>query len=121
MTVGESIAFLFENRETLLYQVQEMIRVEHISEPDKIQDELDTYNALLPQPRELSATMFIQITDQEHLKEQLDLLMGIDGDNVATLRLGSSRRQKSVVSPPQTLLNLTVSFTLTYGQTRLIS
>jgi len=89
VTVGESFAFLFENRETLLYQIQEMIRVEHITEPDKIQDELDTYNALLPQPGELSATMFIQITNQERLKEQLDLLMGIDGENVATLRLGS--------------------------------
>ena len=89
VTVGESIAFLFENRETLLYQIQEMIRVEHITEPDKIQDELDTYNALLPQPGELSATMFIQITDQEKLIEQLDMLMGIDRDDVAIFRCGS--------------------------------
>ena len=66
-----------------------MLRVEHITESEKIQDELDTYNALLPQPGELSATMFIQITDQERLKEQLDMLIGIDGDNVAKLRVGS--------------------------------
>jgi hypothetical protein len=91
VTVGKSVAFLFENRETLLYQIQEMIRVEHITEPDKIQDELDTYNALLPQPGELSATMFIQITDQEKLIEQLDMFMGIDQDDVAVFRFGSKQ------------------------------
>ncbi len=91
VTVGESVSFLFENRETLLYQIQEMIRVEHITEPDKIQGELDTYNALLPQPGELSATMFIQITDQEKLIEQLDMFMGIDRDDVAVFRFGSKQ------------------------------
>ena len=91
VVVGASIAFLFENRETLLYQIQEMLRVEHITAPDKIQYELDVYNALLPAPGELSATMFIQITDQQHLKEHLDMLKGIDGDNITTLRLGAMR------------------------------
>ena len=88
VAVGESISFLFDNRQPLLYQVQEMLRVEHITDPRKIQDELDTYNELLPGPKELSATMFIQITNQANVKNQLDLLMGIDEKNVAVLQLG---------------------------------
>ena len=42
------VTLVFENRRTLLFQIQEMIRVERIFEPSKIQEELDVYNALLP-------------------------------------------------------------------------
>ena len=45
---GRFITLIFENRETLRFQTQEMIRVEHILDPHKIQDELDVYNALMP-------------------------------------------------------------------------
>ena len=84
ISVGPFITMVFENRETLQFQIQEMIRAERIIEPAKVQDELDVYNALLPQQNELSATLLIEITDEAKMKEKLDQFMGLDhGEKVA--------------------------------------
>lgn len=61
ISVGDNLTLLFENRATVLFQVQEMIRTERIVDEAKIQEELDAYNPLLPGPGELSATLFIEI------------------------------------------------------------
>ena len=76
--VGPLVTLIFENRETLRFQIQEMIRAERIFEPAKIQEELDVYNALLPCHGELSATLMIEITDDDRIKPILDTLQGID-------------------------------------------
>ena len=78
ISVGPLITLIFENRGTLQFQVQEMIRVERIVDPAKVQDELDVYNALLPSQDELSATLMIEITDEAKMKEWLDRFMGLD-------------------------------------------
>lgn len=78
ISVGPLITLVFENRETLLFQIQEMIRVERILDPAKVQDELDVYNELLPGPGELSATLLIEITEEASMKEWLDRFMGLD-------------------------------------------
>jgi len=78
VTVGPYLSFVFENRDTVLFQIQEMCRVERITADEKIQDELDVYNALLPSPGELSATLMIQIADKDQIKSVLDRFMGID-------------------------------------------
>lgn len=84
ISIGPFITMVFENRETLQFQIQEMIRAERIVDPVKIQEELDVYNALLPQPNELSATLLIEITDEAEMKEKLDQFMGLDhGEKVA--------------------------------------
>ncbi|HEY4908440.1 MAG TPA: DUF3501 family protein, partial [Methylomirabilota bacterium] len=75
VTVGRYLSFVFENRDTVLFQIQEMCRVERITDDAKIQDELD---AIVPGPRELSATLFIEITDKEQIQPVLDRFMGID-------------------------------------------
>jgi len=83
VNVGPHLSFVFENRDTVLFQIQEMCRVERITEDARIQDELDVYNALLPGPRELSATMFIEIEDKDAIQPLLDRFMGIDvGEHV---------------------------------------
>jgi uncharacterized protein DUF3501 len=76
--VGRHLSFVFENRETVLFQIQEMCRVERITDDAKIQDELDVYNALLPRGGALSATLFIEITDKDQIQTVLDRFMGID-------------------------------------------
>ena len=76
--VGPYLSFVFENRDTVLFQIQEMCRVERITADAKIQDEIDVYNALLPAPGELSATLMIQIGDRDQIKPVLDRFMGID-------------------------------------------
>lgn len=78
LAVGENITLLFEDRETLHFQVQEMVWVEGIALPEKIQHEIDTYNELMPADRELSATLFIEITEAAEIRPALDRLIGVD-------------------------------------------
>ena len=78
ISIGPLITVVFENRETLRFQIQEMIHTERIVDPRKVQDELDVYNALLPNLDELSATLLIEITDEAKIKEKLDQFMGLD-------------------------------------------
>ena len=61
--VGPNLTFLFENRTTVRYQVQEMMRVERIVRERDIQHELDTYNELLGKPGDLGCTLLIEIDD----------------------------------------------------------
>jgi len=78
VAVGERVTLVFENRSTLLFQVQEMLRVERLADPRAIQQELDVYNELVPDEGELSATLFIEITDLTQVRPELDRLIGID-------------------------------------------
>lgn len=86
--VGEHLSFVFENRDTVLFQVQEMCRVERITDDARVQDELDVYNALLPGPGELSATLFIEITDKAQIQAVLDRFMGIDVGPTVWIQVG---------------------------------
>ena len=89
IALGPLITMVFENRDTLLFQIQEMVRVEHIVESSKIQNELDVYNALLPAAGELSATLLIEITEEAMMKHRLDQFMGLDhGDKVSIVAGG---------------------------------
>lgn len=76
--LGDIVTLVFENRDTLRHQVQEMVFVERISDPDKLAEELDTYNPLMPTSGELSATLFIEIPEMEQLKAELPRLVGIE-------------------------------------------
>ena len=78
VAVGAHVTLLFEDRETLRWQVLEMCRVEGTRSADGVQHELDVYNALLPGARELSATLFIEITELKNIRPELDRLIGLD-------------------------------------------
>ena len=69
---------VFENRPTVIFQIQEILRVENISDLDKIRQEIATYNQLIPDSGELSATLFLEIEDQTHLREELLKFQGIE-------------------------------------------
>jgi len=87
--VGPFVTLLFENRETLSSQIQEMVRAERIFEESKIQEELDVYNAILPQPGELSATLMIEITEDDRIKTVLDSFQGMDRSDTLSIRIGN--------------------------------
>ena len=91
ISVGSLITLVFENRETLRFQTQEMIRVEQILAPHKVQEELDVYNALMPGSGELSATLMIEITEQDRMKEWLDVFMGLDHGEKIAIRAGTEQ------------------------------
>ncbi len=76
--IGPLVTLVFENRRTLLFQIQEMIRAEQIVAPSKIQDEIDVYNALLPHAGELSATLMIAIRSETRVKDILDSFQHFD-------------------------------------------
>ncbi|MCP3987021.1 MAG: DUF3501 family protein [bacterium] len=86
LAVGNQMMLLFEDRETVRWQVLEMCRVEGLRDPEAIQHELDTYNKLIPAEGELSATLFIEITEPAEIRLGLDQLLGID--ECLALRIG---------------------------------
>jgi len=80
---GEQLSLVFENRETLLYQIHEMVRAERMVEDAAIQHEVDTYNVLIPGERQLSATLFLEVADPARIKADLETFLGLDrGDHV---------------------------------------
>jgi hypothetical protein len=78
VALGDKVSLVFENRDTVIFQIQEMLRAERITDLDKIREEIAVYNELLPNPGELSATMFLEIEDQSHLRDDLLKFLGID-------------------------------------------
>lgn len=76
--VGPHASFYFEDRLTMLYQIQEMLRTERIFEQEGIQEELDAYNPLIPDGSNWKATFMIEYTDVEVRKQQLSKLVGIE-------------------------------------------
>jgi hypothetical protein len=78
IAVGDKVSLVFENRDTVIFQIQEMLRAERIADLDKIREEIAVYNELIPNPGELSATLFLEIEDQSHLRDDLLKFLGID-------------------------------------------
>ena len=76
--VGDKVSLVFENRETVIFQIHEMMRAERITDLDKIREEIEVYNGLIPEPGELSATLFLEIEDQSHLRDDLLRFLGVD-------------------------------------------
>ncbi len=78
VSVGPFVTIIFENRETIRFQIQEMARVEKLTSDEAIEGELRAYNALIPEPGTLSATLFIELTSDQGLREWLPRLVGIE-------------------------------------------
>jgi len=101
--LGDRVTLVFENFDTVLFQTQEMLHVERITDLDRVREEIDVYNQLLPNENELSATILIEITDKERIATELNKLIGIDehvfmrvGDETfrATFEPGRSTEEK---------------------------
>jgi hypothetical protein len=76
--VGPHLFLYFEDRLTVQYQVQEMLRIERIFEVEGIEDELSAYNPLIPDGSNLKATAMLEYQDVDERKQQLALLRGIE-------------------------------------------
>lgn len=76
--LGDHVALLFEDEQTMRYQLQEMLRADKIFEPEGIQDELDAYNPLVPDGSNWKATMLIEYADVDERKTMLAKLIGIE-------------------------------------------
>jgi hypothetical protein len=78
VSVGPVVTLVFENRETIRFQIQEMARAERMLSDTAIQGELDTYNPLIPEPGHLSATLFVELTSKVQMLEWLPKLVGVE-------------------------------------------
>lgn len=88
ISVGPLISMVFENRDTIRFQIQEMARAERLLSDEAIQVELDTYNPLIPEPGELSASLYIELTERTQMEHWLPRLVGIERS--VRLQVGSS-------------------------------
>ena len=78
LLLGEHAALYFEDRLTMQYQIQEMLRVERIFEEQGIMDELNAYNPLIPDGSNLKATFMIEYSDPDVRKRELEKMIGIE-------------------------------------------
>jgi hypothetical protein len=98
VAVGPTVTLLFENRETMRVQIEEMCRAESLTQPDKIQEEIDVYNKILPGEGELAATLFVEMTTEAQLQRTLPKLVGLH-EHVWLVAGGS--RIKATFDPEQ--------------------
>jgi hypothetical protein len=78
LAIGPNATLYFEDRLTIQYQIQEMLRIEKVFEADGIEEELETYNPLIPDGSNWKATFMLEYDDEEERKKQLGLLLGVD-------------------------------------------
>ena len=76
--IGPHLYLYFEDRLTIQYQIQEMLRIEKIFESDGIEEELSAYNPLIPDGQNLKATAMLEYQDVDERKQQLALLRGVE-------------------------------------------
>src|SRR5205823_823909 len=88
--IGPRLTLLFENRQTLWFRIQDMLRVARLSEPAVLQEELNLYNRLLPGRDRLQAALLIDIEDEARLTEELAFWQPLEGERLG-LRLGVAR------------------------------
>lgn len=96
--IGPFVTIVFENRDTIRFQIQEMARAEKIFSDEAIQTELDIYNPLIPESGSLAATLFIELTSKDDLVEWLPKLVGIERS--IELRVGDAANEEVAKARP---------------------
>jgi hypothetical protein len=91
LPVGPRVTFVFENHDTILFQIQEMMRSERIVNDDAVQHEIDTYNQLLPEESELAATMLIELPDPARIRDEITKFHGVNTGDHTYIQIGDDR------------------------------
>jgi hypothetical protein len=94
--IGPNLSLYFEDRLTIQYQIQEMLRIEKIFEADAIQEELDTYNPLIPDGSNLKATAMFEFEDVELRQRRLAELVGVE--NHIWLRVAGQEKAYAIAN-----------------------
>jgi len=92
--LGTNAALYFEDRMTMQYQVQEMLRIEKIFEAAGINEELDAYNPLIPDGSNWKATFMVEFPDEEERREMLKQLVGIE--DCVYMQIGDLERSTAI-------------------------
>ncbi len=104
LAIGPNATLYFEDRLTIQYQVQEMLRAERIFEAAGIEEELAVYNPLIPDGHNWKATFMLEYDDVEQRRQQLGLMLGIDkavwmkvGDHDAIVPISNEDLERETV------------------------
>ena len=89
ITLGPVLTLMFENRVTMRSQIHEMIRAEKVMRDEQVMEELQAYNPLIPEAGQLSATLFIELVNEDEIREWLPKLVNIESSIVIRLSDGS--------------------------------
>ncbi|MFM7666353.1 MAG: DUF3501 family protein [Actinomycetota bacterium] len=92
MHLGTIVTVSFENRLTMQSQIQEMLRVERVVTDDGVMEELKAFKPMIPEPGQLCATLFIELTTEDQMREWLPKLVGIENSIVLRLADGTEVR-----------------------------
>ncbi|MEY3656436.1 MAG: hypothetical protein RL114_794 [Actinomycetota bacterium] len=90
VAIGDLLTIMFENRDTMRLQIQEMVRVEKLLTDEAVLDELKAYNPMIPEPGQLCATLFLELTSEDQVREWLPKLAGLENSISLLLSDGSS-------------------------------
>ncbi|NNN19049.1 MAG: DUF3501 family protein [Acidimicrobiaceae bacterium] len=99
ISLGDLITVVFENRETIRFQIQEMARAEKMLRDEQIETELAIYNPMIPEKGELKATLFLELTSKDQLQEWLPALVGIEKS--VYLEVGTGSKSRRIKSRPE--------------------
>ncbi len=89
--VGPIVTLLFENHETLVYQIQEIMRSEKLTKPEELEGEVRVYTELMPAKGELSACLFIEVNVSDAIKPTMDTMVGLDDEGKVAIVFGGER------------------------------
>ena len=92
VAIGDLLTVMFENRDTMRLQIQEMIRAEKLVTDEGVMEELKVYNPMIPNPGQLCATLFLELTSEEQVREWLTKLAGLENSIFIQLSDGSKIR-----------------------------
>ena len=95
--IGPRVTLVFENRQTLWFRVQEILRIARLAEPARVRDELGLYNRLLPAKGHLQAALLIEITDETRLTEELAPWQALAGQHLR-LRAGDAEATATLLT-----------------------
>jgi len=89
VAIGDIMTIIFENRDTMRLQIQEMVRVEKVLTDEGVLEELKAYNPMIPNPGQLCATLFLELTSEDQVHEWLPKLAGLENSISLQLSDGS--------------------------------
>jgi len=87
--IGDRVSMVFENRHTLISQIEEMLRVENLTTDEQIAEEIAVYNAIMPSASSLSATLFLEVPPGTDARTELDRLIGLDEHLILHIATGA--------------------------------
>jgi len=97
LRIGPRLTLLFENRQTLLFRVQEIVRIARLIDPEQLQQELDLHNPLLPAAEQLQAALVIDMPDETRLAAELAVWQHLQGEHIG-LRVGDLRVPAALIT-----------------------